>query len=42
MDSIRWQLESGRDIKDLSDDIRMLLLDEEELITYFTLIAIKK
>jgi len=42
MDSIRWQLESGRDIKDVSNDIRMLLLDGEELITYFTLVAIKK
>jgi len=42
MDSVRWQLESGREINDFSNDIKMLLLDEEELITYFTLVAIKK
>lgn len=41
LDSIRWQLESGRDIAELQHDIRMLLRDEEHIITYFSLIGKK-
>lgn len=42
LDSIRWQLESGRDLSRFEQHIRMLLNDENRFITYFTLAARKK
>lgn len=42
LDSIRWQLESGRDLRHFTQDIRMLLKDEDRFITYFTLAATRK
>lgn len=42
LDSVRWQLESGRDLRHFEQDIRMLLKDDRRFITYFTLAAIKK
>lgn len=42
LDSIRWQIESSRNINDFLKDIIMLLKDENEYLTYFTLIAKKQ
>lgn len=42
LDSIRWQLESGRDRSRFEQDIRMLLKDERRFLTYFTLAAARK
>jgi len=42
LDSMRWQLESGRDVKDFQQDIKMLIKDDKRFITYFTLAANKR
>jgi hypothetical protein len=42
LDSMRWQLESGRKIAEFQHDIQMLLRDEDHIITYFYLLGKKK
>lgn len=41
LDSIRWRIESGDNLEDFMQDIIMLLNDESNLLTYFTLLARK-